>query len=304
MPAPSEGIARAATCAVKLPAFEGPLDLLLHLCRANEVDITDLPIALISEQYVEYLELMRMLDIDVAAEYLLMAATLAHIKSRMLLPGDPESDAEEGIDPRAELARRLAEYAVFQEAARDLGERPRLGRDVFEGFADRSHVPEPEPQLVVSLFSLVEAMQRVLARIPEEERHHQVQLERISLQERMVYVMDRLRERPGLSVLFEDLLVDGGLTRARVVVTFLSLLELAKIQALLIFQNLDPEGVPHGPVRVRLTIEGAPDDAQISQAAERADAELAERVDLADVAPHSVSEEPTSAESTDSTEES
>jgi len=95
------------SCAVKLPSFEGPLDLLLHLCRANEVDIADIPIALISEQYLAYLELMRMLDIDVAADYLLMAATLAHIKSRLLLPPDPDLLAEEGLeDPRAELARR------------------------------------------------------------------------------------------------------------------------------------------------------------------------------------------------------
>src|SRR5688500_4635679 len=115
--------AGAASCAVKLPSFEGPLDLLLHLCRESEVDITNLPIALISEQYLEYLEMMRGLDIDIAAEYLLMAATLAHIKSRILLPVHEDEEAE-GEDPRAELARRLALFAAFRQAAEELGRRP------------------------------------------------------------------------------------------------------------------------------------------------------------------------------------
>ena len=117
-------------CAVKVPTFEGPLDLLLHLIRANEVDIDDIPMALISEQYLEYLELMREIDIDVAAGYLVMAATLAYIKSSLLLPPDPDADDDEGIDPRTELARRLAEYALFKEVAAELDTRPQLGRDV------------------------------------------------------------------------------------------------------------------------------------------------------------------------------
>jgi segregation and condensation protein A len=267
------GVPRAATCAVKLPSFEGPLDLLLHLCRANEVDITDLPIALLSEQYLQYLDLMRQLDIDVAGEYLLVAATLAHIKSRMLLPWDGNGDDEEGEDPRAELVRRLAEYARFQEAARELAERPRLGRDVFTAGADTADLPEREAQLSVSLFALVEAMGRVLARVPPDARHHHVMLERITLSDRMLYVMDALRERSGSSVLLEDLLADGALTRERVVVTFLALLELARIQALLLFQSLDGSGQPSGPVHVRLAVSGAPDDAAIARAALRADAE-------------------------------
>ena len=243
---------------MKLPVFEGPLDLLLHLIRTNEVDIADIPMAVISDQYLRYLDLMRMLDIDVAADYLVMAATLAYIKSRMLLPCDPDLDeAEEGEDPRAELARRLAEYAVFQDAARDLGGRALLGRDVFAGRADRSSIPNPEAQLDVSLWALLEAMKSVLARIPEEDRHHQVRRESITVQERMVYVMDRLRDESGTPLLFEDLLVDGPLTRHRVVATFLAILELAKIQALLIFQNSNEAGLPFGPVRVRASVEPA-----------------------------------------------
>jgi segregation and condensation protein A len=263
------------SCAVKLPAFEGPLDLLLHLIRANEVDIADIPIALISEQYLEYLELMRMLDIDVAADYLLMAATLAHIKSRLLLPPDPDLLAEDGgLDPRAELARRLAEYARYKDAAAELARRPLLGRDVFTGAADLSDLPEKEGVLVVSLFGLLEAMQRVLARIPAEEARHTVARARLTLQECMVEVMDALRAADPASVRFEDLLLGNAPTRERVVLAFLSILELAKIQALLIFQNADEVGRPGGPIRVRLAIGAALDDEAIAAAGARADAEM------------------------------
>jgi segregation and condensation protein A len=263
------------SCAVKLPAFEGPLDLLLHLIRANEVDISDIPIALISEQYLAYLELWRLLDIDVASDYLLMAATLAHIKSRMLLPPDPDilaDDAEE--DPRAELARRLAEYARYKDAAETLARRPLLGRDVFAVSVDLSELPEKDGVLAVSLFGLLEAMQRVLARIPEAEVRHTVARARFTLQEAMVMVMDRLRVAAGATVLFEDLLAGDEPTRERVVLGFLSILELAKIQALLIFQNADEAGQPSGPIRVRLAVETAPDDATLARAGAEAEAEF------------------------------
>ena len=279
----SPPLSGTTACAVKLPAFEGPLDLLLHLCRANEVDVTDIPIALISEQYLEYLNLMRLLDIDVAGEYLLMAATLAHIKSRMLLPHDPETEDPEAADPREELARRLAEYAVFKAAARDLGDRPRLGRDVFEGSAggeERAAVPA---EWVVDLFALVEAMQRVLARIEPERRNHQVTLESITLRDRMLHVMDRLNGLAGAAIGFEELLADGSPSRQRVVVTFLALLELARIQALHLFQSHGEQGAPQGRVWVRLAVdEGVPDGDEIRRAAERAERELSERVSLAE----------------------
>jgi segregation and condensation protein A len=278
---PSEtlGVPRAATCAVKLPSFEGPLDLLLHLCRANEVDIADLPIALLSAQYLEYLELMRQLDIDVAAEYLLVAATLAHIKSRMLLPPEPGADDQDGPDPRAELVRRLAEYARFQDAARTLAERPRLGRDVFTAGAEPADLPEREARLSVSLFALVEAMGRLLARVPAASRTHAVLLERITLSDRMLHVMDALRARADGALCLEDLLADGPLTRERIVMTFLALLELARIQALLLFQNIDERGEPRGEVYVRLAVADAPDSAAIARAAQRAEAEFDARRD-------------------------
>jgi segregation and condensation protein A len=255
--------ARSA-CAVKLPVFEGPLDLLLHLIQKNEMDVADIPIAAISEQYLEYLELFRMLDIDVAADYLVMAATLAHIKSRMLLPATAEEGEEEGEDPRAELARRLAEYARYKEAAAALSSRPLLGRDVFPGVAlEEEAPPGPEPVLEVSVFELLEALRRALARLPPESAHHLVNLERVTLQERMVAVMDRLRTGPAEAVRFEDLLVDAARTRHLVVMTFLAILELARIQALRLFQNVTAAGEPQGPIRVHLAVAGAEEDGRV-----------------------------------------
>ena len=248
--------AQSLSCSVKLSSFEGPLDLLLHLIRANEVDIGDIPISLISEQYLSYLEMMRMLDIDVAADYLVMAATLAHIKSRMLLPPDPDGDEEEGKDPRAELARRLAEYAVYKDAAQDLSVRPRLGREVFSGEADLSDVPQTDPVLHGTIWSLLQAMKRVLDKLPDEELHHEVLRESITVHDRMIYLMDLLATQPPGSpgFVFEELLTDARVTRQRVVMTFLAILELAKIQALAIHQSQNENNEPVGPVRIRASV--------------------------------------------------
>ena len=256
--------AGAASCAVKLPTFEGPLDLLLHLCRESEVDVTDLPIALISQQYLDYLELMRGMDIDIAAEYLLMAATLAHIKSRILLPVHEGEEEAEGEDPRAELARRLAMFAAFRQAADDLGRRPMLGRDVFVARPELGGIPEREAVLVVDLSSLIEAMRRVLAALPEEKAAaaHAVVRERYTIQDRMIAVMDALEASPERAVLFEQMLGEGAPSRARVVITLLAVLELTRIQVLQIYQHADERGLPQGPIRVRLAAEPSPADAE------------------------------------------
>ena len=260
-PDASTEAAQSLSCSVKLSSFEGPLDLLLHLIRANEVDIGDIPISLISEQYLSYLEMMRMLDIDVAADYLVMAATLAHIKSRMLLPPDPDGDEEEGKDPRAELARRLAEYAVYKDAAQDLSVRPRLGREVFSGEADLSDVPQTDPVLHGTIWSLLQAMKRVLDKLPDEELHHEVLRESITVHDRMIYLMDLLATQPPGSpgFVFEELLTDARVTRQRVVMTFLAILELAKIQALAIHQSQNENNEPVGPVRIRASVTPADD---------------------------------------------
>jgi segregation and condensation protein A len=239
--------------AVKLPLFEGPLDLLLHLIRLNEVEITDIPVARIAEQYLTYLELMRELDLDIAGEYLLMAATLAWIKSRMLLPPDGAEEEGEGPDPRAELAARLLEYRRYKEAAGELGERRLLGRDVFPAWGLRPEPPpEGEREIEVGLFELLEAFQRVLKAAGPSGAAHEVEKETITVRERMIAVMKLLEPRSSID--FDDVLVaeDGRpVSRAVVVVTFLAILELTRLAALRLYQSLSETGVPRGPIHLR-----------------------------------------------------
>jgi len=238
--------------AVKLGVFEGPLDLLLHLIRINEVEITDIPVAEIAEQYLEYIGLMHDLNLDVAGEYLVMAATLAWIKSRMLLPVDPREGEDDGSDPRADLVARLLEYQRFKEVAGELGDRQLLGRDVF-----RAHGPEPEGpseaerEIEVGLFQLVEAFRSALHRAGPSGLAHEVEAETITVQERMLVVMERLTERESCE--FEEFLrVDGGwASRAIIVATFLAILELTRLEALGLYQGLDEAGVPVGAIHLR-----------------------------------------------------
>ena len=262
------GAAPAAPCyAVRLPIFEGPLDLLLHLIRANEVDVTDIPIARVAEQYVEYLALMQELNLDVAGEYLVMAATLAWIKSRMLLPPRPEEDEDEGLDPRAELVARLLEYQRFKEAAEGLGERWRLGRDVFAPrLSEPEATPEAEREIEVGLVALLEAFRGVLRRARPPAAHHEVEVESFTVAERMRAVMQLLRERDALDFecLFE---LEGGTAPSRpmLVTTFLALLELVRLAALRVYQGLDEEGVPQGPIRLRRVDEASDWNARIAE---------------------------------------
>ena len=239
--------------AVKLPLFEGPLDLLLHLIRLNEVEITDIPIARIGEQYLTYLELMRELDLDIAGEYLLMAATLAWIKSRMLLPPDGAEEEGEGPDPRAELAARLLEYQRYKEAAGELGERRLLGRDVFPAWGLRPEPPpEGEREIEVGLFELLEAFRRVLKAAGPSGAAHEVETETITVHERMIVVMKLLELRSSID--FDDVVVaeDGRpVSRVVVVATFLAILELTRLAALRLYQSLSKTGVPRGPIHLR-----------------------------------------------------
>ncbi|MGH7337444.1 MAG: segregation and condensation protein A [Myxococcota bacterium] len=236
--------------AVKLPIFEGPLDLLLHLIRIDEVDITDIPIARVAEQYLEYLELMRELQLDIAGEYLVMAATLAWIKSRMLLPPDPSAIADEGVDPRAELVARLLEYQRFKEVAGEIGERSLLGRDVFPAREPvLEAAPEAEREIEVGLFELVEAMRRALARGGHTGAAHEVEIETITVRERIMAVMEVLAAREACE--FEDLLAGDARTRALIVATFLAILELTRLEAIGLYQGLDELGVPRGPIHLR-----------------------------------------------------
>src|SRR4030066_2573303 len=143
---------------IKLPAFEGPLDLLLHLIKEDKVDIYDIPIAQITKQYIDYLDLMKELNLEIAGEFLLMAATLIHIKSKMLLPLEEKAgEDEEAEDPRAEMIRKLLEYKSFKEVAEELGKREDTWRDIFYNPPDKSMEGEDEVFIEVGLFELLEA---------------------------------------------------------------------------------------------------------------------------------------------------
>lgn len=224
-----------------LPGFEGPLDLLLHLIQEHELDILNIPIAFITKKYLEYIGLMQELDIDIASEYLVMAATLAHIKSRMLLPTPPadlEEGEEEELDPRAELIRRLLEYQKYKKAAEELASRSVLGRDIFLRPAQPGGDPSTAPLAPVSSFKLLEAFQRVLTRA-KISIDHQIEFERFSLSDRINQLVDLLKGRG--RVVFEELF-DGQHSRADLIVTFLALLELTRLRMTRLFQegSLEP----------------------------------------------------------------
>ncbi len=221
---------------VKLQAFEGPLDLLLHLIKKAEIDIYDIPIADITRQYLDYIEIMKTLNLDVAGEFLVMAATLLHIKSRMLLPVSEEAEQEEE-DPRADLVKQLLEYQNIKEAAFSLDKRDMLERDVFvrKAFPEES---DAEEQLQgvdlegVTLFDLIEAFKKVIAELPEEEAH-EVFAERVSMSDKISFILDTLSTEDNIS--FYDLL-KGVRSRPEVIVTFLAILELIKLKMIKIHQ--------------------------------------------------------------------
>jgi segregation and condensation protein A len=234
--------AREAPFAVSLPQFEGPLDLLLSLIQEHKLDIFDVPIAFLTARYLEYLERAREVDLDLAGEYLVMAATLAHIKSRLLLPREETADAEgvePGPDPREELIRRLLEYQKYKRAAQELAVLPQLGRDVFARRA-KEELPLSQEEVrflqspEVSVYRLIESLAAVLRR-RKIEIPHEVFVERLSIGDRISAIADRLRaeERIAFTSLFADL-VDGD--RHRVVPTFLALLEMARLKLVRIHQ--------------------------------------------------------------------
>lgn len=214
---------------VFLEAFEGPLDFLLYLIRKQNLDILDIPVAAVTRQYMEYIELMQELSLELAAEYLVMAAILAEIKSRMLLPRtiDPENTEE---DPRAELVRRLQEYERYKQAAEDLDKFPRLERDFFVVEADGSMISVDKPLPNVSMRDLMDALLDVMKRAELNTKHH-IQMDALSVREKMTYILETVQDKEHF--LFTSLF-DLREGRLGVVVTFLAMLELIK-QSLLDF---------------------------------------------------------------------
>jgi segregation and condensation protein A len=247
---------------VALDVFEGPLDLLLHLVKKHELSILDIPIAFVTEKYLEYLDAMAALDIDVAGEYLLMAATLCHIKSRELLPSaepldDDDTDghehAEVDVDPRADLIRRLLEYQKYKEAADQLGQRPVVGRNVWSrGAAAEDAVSDVDPDAIAPLapfpvHKLIEAFDRVM-RLAKLKVSHDVLVDRLSVGQKIAELTDRLEAegtiaftsmfgflRDGVARTFEEV-------RHEAVVTFLALLEMAKLRLVALRQQVTEDG--------------------------------------------------------------
>jgi segregation and condensation protein A len=236
---------------VFLEAFEGPLDLLLYLIRKENLDIIDIPIADVTRQYVEYIELMQEMQLELAGEYLVMSALLAEIKSRMLLPRPPSAEEGEEEDPRAELVRRLQEYERYKQAAEDMDALPRLGRDVFQAQAE-----EPDRQIVrlppeVDLKDLVAAFQQVMQRASMYAHHH-VQMESLSVRERMSSILGKVTAA-GFTAFADLFTVAEG--RMGVVVSFLAVLELLKESLIELTQS-----EPFAPIHVKAAtrVEDAP----------------------------------------------
>lgn len=220
---------------VKLEIFEGPLDLLLHLIKKNEVDIYDIPIAAITEQYLEYMDVMKTLNLEVAGEFLLMAATLIHIKSKMLLPFSEEEseEEEEGGDPRQELVRRLLEYQKYKEASVQLEQMRILGRDTFTKGQMPTEGLEEGGLVNLSLFDLLAALKDVLAKAPKTIGFD-VSLEHITIVDRINFIMELLGK--GNSITFFSLFPSGS-SRAMIVTTFLAMLELTRMKVIRIYQS-------------------------------------------------------------------
>jgi segregation and condensation protein A len=230
---------------VKLDIFEGPLDLLLYLIRKNEVDIYDIPIATITEQYLEYLDLMTVLNLDIAGEYLVMAATLTKIKSKMLLPPIEDGEEEEEEDPRAELMEHLLEYQHYKEVAFQLKSRELLEKDIFTRIQTEEQNAgdvSDDGIIEVSLFDLVDALRKVIEKKDLPGNLMEVDIERISVKDKISEIVMFLKEKQ--EIIFQSVF-DALTTKFEIIVTFLAVLELMKLRAIKVFQVQ-----PHGEIRI------------------------------------------------------
>ena len=212
--------------------FEGPMDLLVHLIKKNEVDIYDIPIALITEQYLEYLKWMKAMNIDFVGNFILMASTLAHIKSRMLIPAHEEENDD--VDPRMEIVKPLEEYIQMKSASEQLAERNLLGKDIFiRSPGQEDHLVSQENQFIqVGLFELIDAIQKILEKISPDSRVD-ITADAISVKDKIVQLVDVLEARE--SVTFDELF-SKNTDKSEVVVTFLAILEMVKLSLVRIVQ--------------------------------------------------------------------
>ena len=233
------------TYKVQLPVFEGPLDLLLYLIKKEEINICDIPIARITGQYLEYMEVMKLLDLEIAGEFILMAATLMHIKSKMLLPLEDKEEAllEEQIDPREELVKKLLEYKKFKEAAGELNQMRLKQRDSFTRLG-RAQVPlreGEEPYFEASLFDLITAFSRALKEVPKGV-FHQVIRDEFTVSDKIHQILHMLVQKS--AVYFSELFKNAK-NRGEVIAIFLALLELVKLKEVVVKQK-----VPFGGIKL------------------------------------------------------
>ena len=221
------------TYKIHLEVFEGPLDLLLYLIKKEELNIYDIPITRITDQYLEYLNLMEILDLEVAGEFLVMAATLMQIKSRMLLPPDPAGEAPEELDPRAELVRRLLEYKAFKEAADKLRGFEGKRSELFTRFGAEPELDGGDsPFLEVSLFDLISAFSLVLKNLPKSD-FHEVLKDEFTVAEKVHEIFHRLVKEP---VIYFSELCKSSKNKFEVITTFLAILELIRLKEVLVRQ--------------------------------------------------------------------
>jgi segregation and condensation protein A len=243
---------------VRIENFEGPLDLLLHLIKKNEINIYDIPIAMIAQQYLGYIEAMKDLNLTVAGEFLVMAATLLQIKSKMLLPVEESvEDDEDGPDPREELVRRLLEYKAFKEAARQLDTQERMWRDIYARPAMSSEAETTSDETMldnIGLFDLVDALQGILNRNPGKKLLEIIP-DNLTVRDRMNVILEALegQESVGFEALFE-----APCHRLVIIVTFLALLELIRLRTVRVYQAEN-----FGPIMVSRTFSLVPDPAEL-----------------------------------------
>lgn len=226
---------------LQLDIFEGPLDLLLYLIRKNDLEISRVSLASITDQYLKYLDTLRELDIDVASEFLYMAAELTHIKSRTLLPDDEFSEEEEEDDVAGDLVAKLKEYEQYKLAAEGFKQRPWLNRDIFpRGAFDSKSSSEEDGKdsdqefYEVDTFALIKCLSEILDKLPKDDLRHHVESERVSITERIYEVLEILKTKE--SLLFKELFV-GDKTRAEVVLSFLAVLEMARLKMIRVYQT-------------------------------------------------------------------
>jgi segregation and condensation protein A len=244
---------------VRIENFEGPLDLLLHLIKKNEINIYDIPIAMIAQQYLSYIEAMKDLNLTVAGEFLVMAATLLQIKSKMLLPVEESAeDEEDGPDPREELVRRLLEYKTFKEAARQLDTQERMWREIYSRpvVARETNAESSDDAMLdnIGLFDLVDALQTILDRNPGKKLLEIIP-DNLTVRDRMNALLEALegQESIGFEALFE-----ASCHRLVIIVTFLALLELIRLRTVRVYQ-----AESFGPILVSRTFSLVPDPAEL-----------------------------------------